>query len=539
MQNAIFSNSSNFVIFDGKFVQNVQNTVQNSTGKPRTYFQVFLISVPSKWIPQFLALNLLREHCALNALLDAKERFDPPRCAPETRVAIIKDIIDWVEENEQSASSILWLHGPAGAGKSAIAQTIAQNCKDNGLLVASHFFSRTSSTERSDGDRVIPNLTLQLLQAFPVIERHIEGVILKDPGIFHRLRSIQMEELVIRPWHCRRLTRLHFMRKWLLRFQRYLSEHQTDNGRLIVIDGLDECSDPEVQCDLLRIIASACTRIPLPLRFLIASRPEIHIERTFGSEVFELIRVKRINLGDDPDANLEIQRYLLREFERIHKNHRFGADFHPTEDMIAILVEKSSAQFIYPSTVIKYIEDPRGRPDKRLEVIMGISSPRVNNRPFAQLDALYMHIFFSANSIHSDAIRSIFGIIFLASKPKYDYLKPGLAFLELALNLETREIILLLDDFVSLIALPEDPAQPIRSFHAGLLDFLCDPERSGEFTLDLSVAHEVVATYFSRRLNEDNPLSELFSVYVQANLLKNNNRCHYHLSSFAFAFQRS
>ncbi len=103
--------------------------------------------------------------------------------APETRESIIKNIIDWVEDNKQSASSILWLHGPAGAGNFAT-ETIAQNCKDNGLIV-SHFFSRTSSSsERSDGDRVIPTLTQRLLQAFPVTKQYVKDVIHRDSGIF-------------------------------------------------------------------------------------------------------------------------------------------------------------------------------------------------------------------------------------------------------------------------------------------------------------------------------------------------------------------
>ncbi len=319
-----------------------------------------------------------------------------------------------------------------------------------------------------------------------------------------------MEELIIKPLNSRRLSLLRFMTKWLFPFQTYIGGPQAYTGRLIIIDGLDECSDPEVQCDLLAIIASACSDIPLPLRFLIASRPEIHLQRAFGRIPFE---VKRINLADDPDANMAIRRYLLREFEKIRSNHRFRAHFHPTEDVISKIVEKSSGQFIYPSTVIKYIQHPQGRPDKRLEVILGISSPspRVNDQPFAQLDTLYKHIFSSANGIHRDTIKRIFGIIFLASQPQYYYLKPSLAFLESALALEMHEIILLLDDFVSLIALPQDPTQPIRLFHTSLLDFLRDPERSGEFTLDLSVAHEVlVAAHFSRLLNEDNPSSEVF-----------------------------
>jgi len=526
MQQAMFLNTSNLCIKDGVFIYGGCNSDHHS--KPRTYSQLLLIRVAPKSIT---ALDRLREHCALGALLDAKERFDPPQCAPETREAIIKDIIDWVQDDEQSAS-ILWLHGPAGAGKSAIAQTVARNCKNRGLLVASHFFSRSSS-ERSDGDRFIPTLTLQLLQAFPITNRYVKDVIDKDPEIFRSLRSKQMEELVIKPLNTRRLALLHFMTKWLFPSQN-ISGPQAYTSRLIVIDGLDECSNPEVQCDLLRMIALACSRIHLPLRFLIASRPEIHIQQAFGG-------VKRINLEDDPDANMAIRRYLLQEFEKIRRHNRFGANFYPSEDVIRRIVEKSSAQFIYASTVINYIRHPRGSPERRLEAILNISSSPVNDQPFAQLDDLYKHIFSSANGIDRGTVKRIFGIIFLASQPQHYYLEPSVAFLKSALALGTREIILFSDDFVSLIALSQDSTQRIRLFHISLFDFLRDPERSGEFTLDLSDAHEVLVATFSRLLNECKPLSEfLFFIHcVYTHLLKNKKRYPYHLSSFAFAFQRS
>ncbi|KAF8961812.1 hypothetical protein BDZ97DRAFT_1663668, partial [Flammula alnicola] len=59
------------------------------------------------------------------AFHNSDERFDPPKCHPGTRVAVIKRIMDWVESLEISYP-MLWLHGPAGAGKSAIAQMIAE-----------------------------------------------------------------------------------------------------------------------------------------------------------------------------------------------------------------------------------------------------------------------------------------------------------------------------------------------------------------------------------------------------------------------------
>ncbi|KAF8203534.1 hypothetical protein K438DRAFT_1536846, partial [Mycena galopus ATCC 62051] len=57
---------------------------------------------------------------------DAGERFPPPHCHPATRTDILAKLHDWALEDDPT-SRILWLHGPAGAGKSAVAQTLCQS----------------------------------------------------------------------------------------------------------------------------------------------------------------------------------------------------------------------------------------------------------------------------------------------------------------------------------------------------------------------------------------------------------------------------
>ena len=47
----------------------------------------------------------------------------------------------WIEEDDFS-SSVFWMYGPAGAGKSAIAQTLAELIRASGRNGASFFFSR-------------------------------------------------------------------------------------------------------------------------------------------------------------------------------------------------------------------------------------------------------------------------------------------------------------------------------------------------------------------------------------------------------------
>ena len=73
----------------------------------------------------YAGIDLLFEASAPGAFHDSGERFDPPKCHPNTRIHILTKIMDWVVGEVGWDEFIMWLHGPAGAGKSAIAQTIA------------------------------------------------------------------------------------------------------------------------------------------------------------------------------------------------------------------------------------------------------------------------------------------------------------------------------------------------------------------------------------------------------------------------------
>ncbi|KAJ6461800.1 hypothetical protein C8R45DRAFT_766575, partial [Mycena sanguinolenta] len=63
------------------------------------------------------------------AIYDSGESFPQPRCNPGTRTQILKDIREWgLKEGVQQI--IMWLHGPAGAGKFAIMQTLTRQLRD-------------------------------------------------------------------------------------------------------------------------------------------------------------------------------------------------------------------------------------------------------------------------------------------------------------------------------------------------------------------------------------------------------------------------
>ncbi|KAG1868266.1 hypothetical protein DFJ58DRAFT_97924 [Suillus subalutaceus] len=67
-------------------------------------------------------LNLSGINYAAGAGLDSRKR-----CLPGTRTDILSKIMEWINDSRDDVPRVLWLSGPAGTGKSAIAHTIASS----------------------------------------------------------------------------------------------------------------------------------------------------------------------------------------------------------------------------------------------------------------------------------------------------------------------------------------------------------------------------------------------------------------------------
>ena len=73
--------------------------------------------------------------------------WDPGHvCLPHTRDRLLEDIWTWITATPTTGTAeIYWLTGVAGAGKSAIAHSVAQHCSERKLLVSSFFFDHKTS----------------------------------------------------------------------------------------------------------------------------------------------------------------------------------------------------------------------------------------------------------------------------------------------------------------------------------------------------------------------------------------------------------
>ncbi|KAG6825915.1 hypothetical protein H0H92_001870 [Tricholoma furcatifolium] len=86
-------------------------------------------------------LKALMDASSPSAAFNSIQRFPPPKCHPGTRKEILEKITEWVNQGisaeEPTRDRVLWVHGPAGSGKSAIAQTLAEQCEGKSLAAIS------------------------------------------------------------------------------------------------------------------------------------------------------------------------------------------------------------------------------------------------------------------------------------------------------------------------------------------------------------------------------------------------------------------
>ncbi|KAJ6551006.1 hypothetical protein DFH09DRAFT_988569, partial [Mycena vulgaris] len=312
-------------------------------------------------------MDLLYRHVAMEALHNSGERFEEPACHPGTRAAILEQLGLWSTDTSPE-STIMWLHGCAGAGKSAIAQMFAGNIQREGRLGASFFFKR-GHMKRGTWHSLIPTISYQLAISVPALLLPIQQAVEHDKLVVGRAMAASFEQLLVEP---------------------FKNVQDLPHIPVIVLDGLDECADHKVQQQILRLFIRAIRDHQLPIRLLIASRPEPHLREVLEKEdTFTICRHSA--LSADKSAFDDIRKYFLDEFSRIHSEFMdrgidLGSDW-PSPDAVNQLVRTSSANFIYATTVIRFVDDEYHHPADRLQSVLDLDPQST-----APLDDLYTQI---------------------------------------------------------------------------------------------------------------------------------------------------
>ncbi|KAF5347242.1 hypothetical protein D9756_009939 [Leucocoprinus leucothites] len=401
------------------------------------------------------------------AEFDSSLRDPPPRCHPGTRIDIRQMIVQWIDD-PQRTHRFLWLRGTAGVGKSAIVQTLTEELWSASKLGAAFFFSRPNKLRNPIF--VFPTLAYQIAVRLPAYRAYLEEKMAEDPKILEKGIERQFHILFVSPFSV-------------------ISEAQV--GRLAVfLDGLDECDGPRAQTLIVKLIASFTLHHPAsPLVWVIASRPEVHL-----NTVFETVEVSRAVWAHDVPSNgdkasLDVEKYLRENFRQIQSKHHALIHEHaswPVEQDITQICSASSGNYALASTIIRVIDDPEvNDPISQLQVVLSITTSP-HSDPLLTLYALYTKVFDAVPKVLLPSLKLVLTYHLLASKHlPYDF-GSSLVLVATLFGLE-RDIVY--DGLRKLQSVMEYPlyekagSENIRFRHASLSDYLQDASLSGGYTI--------------------------------------------------------
>ncbi|KAF5356911.1 hypothetical protein D9756_006409 [Leucocoprinus leucothites] len=343
---AVINNPQNFVINNSEFINN------NSGGSN--------------------GIDVLLEASTPEATVDAGEREYDPRCSPGTREQHIKDVTSWATTSDSDQWPIYWMKGPAGVGKSAIAQTCAKAMKDSGHLGASFFFSING--RRKDHTRFFPTLAYQLATTLPDYREVVDRRVHNDKTLVSKTLSSQFESLIVEP------------------LQALKEQGKEVRRRPIFIDGLDECESQDAQAEIIKLIAASVQAKSTPFCWAIFSRAEPQIASIFALvHVSSLCCVVHLPISRDNDKDIEL--YFRDGFKNmLQRRNMVLSSSWPTEEDIKKLVDAAAGLFAYAATVLRFIDkhEHTSFQDTLQAVLDAITKPGSHPLPiFSNLDSLY------------------------------------------------------------------------------------------------------------------------------------------------------
>jgi hypothetical protein len=317
-----------------------------------------------------VGIQALSQAISHGAMHDSAERDPPPRCHPGTREKATEDIVCWIEEPTPS-STVLWVSGRAGVGKTALMQRIAELDE---IYFGGCFFFRRGTPGRNVKDHLFSTLAYQLATNVHGMLEPVDQVMMQDFSLPNRSAAVQLKRLIVEPIRLLPIPA---------------------RPTLIIIDGLDECEDFNSQRDILTLIGQVTMDPNVAIRFIIASRPEYQICDMFNKEPL-FARTRRLVLDEGYNTAGDIERYLREKFEDIHlRNRDIMPDVKnpwPLKDDLQMLVWRASGQFIYAATVIKFVDSDTDlrTPEEKLNIIL--KPGPMQGSAFSELDRLYTQI---------------------------------------------------------------------------------------------------------------------------------------------------
>ncbi|KZP27242.1 hypothetical protein FIBSPDRAFT_948851 [Athelia psychrophila] len=289
-----------------------------------------------------------------------------PCCLPGTRRDAIDEILGWASNPSQGDSdNVLWLYGPAGTGKSAVAATVATYFSEMGRLGAFVGFDR-ASPEQSRPSTAVKSLARQLAEYDGRLRTSITQTINDGPkaSVLRASLSDKFDRLIVKP----------------------LASIPTLPGEgpiVVVIDGLYEYEQPGGWASLLDLLVRGTKSLPSNLRFIITSRTVNGIlDAVTGTALHPRIKSYELRSSSQPD----IFDYFTFRMEQIRRKNTDLQQDWPRRAAIVELTARACGFFAWAVNASNFVD--AYCPPERLKCLL-LQPLKSISEPNPPLDELY------------------------------------------------------------------------------------------------------------------------------------------------------
>ncbi|KAG2347247.1 hypothetical protein BDR05DRAFT_722495, partial [Suillus weaverae] len=409
------------------------------------------------------------------------------QCLPGTRTDMLSQITEWINDGGDTAQRVLWLSGPAGKGKSAIAHTIANWFNDLGGLGSCFCFDRHREADKLH-EKVFSTIARDLADRDPEMRRTLANAV-------EHANVLKNTTDIIQQW-----------RKLFMEPLKKLSGSSV-GPVLIVIEALDESGGVETRRNLLRILAGTLegeglpkiTELPSNFRILVTSRPLHDIDDEFRGAG----HILRLSMDGIPEAvsKRDIRTFVSHELKKLPDlGHKELGD----------LADKAGGLFEWARLACKYIQEtpPGSYPIDRFNAVVSHDQGERKNllydiygfilgenmgkdrytkteyqRALARFHSVMGQILGSAEPLPLDALN--------AMRSRFPDQR------------EHYKVEVVVEHMGSLLSGTTNLSSPIRPLHASFREFLTDKSSSGDFFVEMSNVQRNLAFASLRVMEHD------------------------------------
>ncbi|OPY27386.1 MAG: hypothetical protein A4E28_02034 [Methanocella sp. PtaU1.Bin125] len=342
-------------------------------------------------------------------------------------------ICDWLDD--PAAPRALWLTGPPGSGKSAIAAWFAYNRPE---VLALHICS-AEDTQRSDPGKFILSIAYQLATQLPGLQPYY-GTLSIEEMARSMSPAVLFDQLIVRP----------------------LREQVTHSGKRPALLVVDEADGAALATDLPGLLASEFEQTPPWLRLLIAGRAAPRLEASIRCLAPAIVDLAQF------DATGDVKTYA---YGRIARHYGPGS---ATDAAVERVAADSEGNMLYAGCAVD-------------EIILGGMSPDSLRAFPRNLGAHYLRFFrrqFPDLDRYKARLRPVLEIICASEKPVD--IKTIAALLDTGEN----DVIDACSDLYTLFPVKDGMIGP---FHRSLVRWLIVRERSAQYFVSAARGRERLA----------------------------------------------